>query len=90
MLDTVAKVGTVMQSADDIKACFPNVFSGLGCMDGEYKIKMTPSHEQFNQTTPTRVPIPVLPNVKDELERMEAMEGIEKVDALLNGVHLSS
>ena len=34
-LDTVAKVGTVTQSADDIKACFPNIFSGLGCMDRE-------------------------------------------------------
>ena len=80
-LDTVAKVGTVTQSADNIKARFPNVFSGLGCMDGEYEIKMTPSHEPFNQTTPRRVPIPLLPKVKDELDRMETMGVIEKVDA---------
>ena len=77
-LDTVAKVGTVMQSADDIKARFP---SGLGCMDGEYEIKMTPLHEPFNQTTPRRIPIPLLPKVKDELDRMETMGVIEKVDA---------
>ena len=77
-LDTVAKVGTVTQSADDIKARFPNVFSGLGCMDGEYEIKMTPSHEPFNQTTPKRVPIPLLPKVKDELDRMETMHGSDR------------
>ena len=81
VLDTVAKVGTVLQSADDIKVHFPNVFSGLGCMDGGYKIKMTPSHEPFNQTTPRRFPIPVLPKVKDELDWMETMGVIEKVDA---------
>ena len=80
-LDTVAKVGTVTQSTDDIKARFPNVFSGLGCMDGEYEIKLTPSHEPFNQTTPRRIPIPLLPKVKDELDRMETMGVIEKVDA---------
>ena len=80
-LDTVAKVGTVTQSADDIKARFPNVFIGLGCMGGEYEIKMTPSHEPFNQTTHRRVPMPLLPKVKDELDRMETMGVIEKVDA---------
>lgn len=24
---------------DDIKVCFLNVFSDLGCMDGEYELK---------------------------------------------------
>ena len=80
-LDTVAKVVTVTQSADDYKARFPNVFNGLGRMDGEYEIKMTPCHEPFNQTTPRGVPIPLLPNVKDELDRMETMGVIDKVDA---------
>lgn len=52
----------------------------LGCIDGEYEIKMTPSLELFNQTTPRRVPIPLLPKVKEELDRMEAMGVIEEVD----------
>ena len=81
-LDTVAKVGAVTKSADDIKARFAKVFSGLGCMEGEYEIKLTPSHKAFNQTTPRRVPIPLFPKVKQELARMEAMGVIEKVDAL--------
>lgn len=80
-LDTVTKVGPVMQSADDIKARFPNVFSGLGCMDGEYEIKMIPRHEPFNQTTTRRVSIPLYPKFKNELDRMETMVVIEKVDA---------
>ena len=81
VLDTVAKVGDVTQSADDIKARFPKVFSGLGCMEGEYEIKLTPSYKPFNQTTPRRIPIPLFPKVKEELARMEAMGVIEKVDA---------
>jgi len=50
-------------------------------MDGEYEIKMTPSHEPFKQTTSRRVPTPLLPKVKEELDRMETMGLIEKVDA---------
>ena len=69
------------QSADDIKAYFPKVFSGLGCMEGEYEIKLAPSHKPFNQTTPRRIPIPLYPKVKEELAQMEAMGVIEKVDA---------
>ena len=69
-----------MKSADDIKARFSKVFSGLGCLEGEYEIKLTPSHKAFNQTTPIRVPIPLFPKVKQELARMEAMGVIEKVD----------
>ena len=72
VLDTVAKVGNVTQS---------NVFSGLGCMDGEYEIKMTPSHEPYNHTIPRRVPIPLLPKVMDEFDGIETMRVIEKVDA---------
>lgn len=79
-LDTVAKVGTVTRSADDIKARFPKVFSGLGCMEGEYEIKLAPLYESFNQTTPRHVPIPLFPKVKDELDQMETMGVIEEVN----------
>ena len=50
-------------------------------MEGEYEIKLTPSHKPFNQTTPRHVPIPLFPKVKEELARMEAMGVIEKGDA---------
>ena len=79
-LETIAKVAAVTQPAEGIKQRFPKLFSGLGCMDGEYEIKLTSSYEPFNQTTPRRVPIPLLPKVKGELDRMETMGVIEKVD----------
>lgn len=42
---------------------------------------MIPRHEPFNQTTTRRVPIPLLPKFKNELDRTETMGVIEKVDA---------
>ena len=79
-LETMAKVAAVTQTAEGIKQRFPKLFSGLGCMDGEYEIKLTSSYEPFNQATPRRVPIPLLPKVNGELDRMETIGVIEKLD----------
>ena len=59
---------------------FPDVFTGLGCLDGTYDIAIDPKVEPFNLTTPCRIPIPMLPKVKEELEKMEKLGVIEKVD----------
>ena len=59
---------------------FSKLFSGLGCMEGEYEIKLKLSHKPFNQTVPRRVPILLLQKVKGELDWMEAMGVIENVD----------
>lgn len=58
----------------------PKLFQGLGCLPGEYDIKLDLAVKSFDLTTPRRVPIPMLPAVEEELRRMEQLDVIEKVD----------
>ena len=84
-LDTIAKVGTLVHSEEDIKQRFLKVLSGPGCTEGEYAIILSALHKPFNQMTPRPVAISsVLLKVKDEINQMESMEVIEKVDASEN------
>lgn len=84
-LDTIAKVGTLVHSEEDIKQHFLKVLSGPGCTEGEYAIILSALHKPFNQMTPRPVAISsVLLKVKDEINQMESMEVIEKVDASEN------
>ena len=48
-------------------------------MEGEYEIKMDQKPKPFNLTTHRRIPIPLLPKVKKELQWMDALGVIEKV-----------
>lgn len=84
-LDTIAKVGTLVHSEEDIKQHFLKVLSGPGCTEGEYAIILSALHKPLNQMTPRPVAISsVLLKVKDEINQMESMEVIEKVDASEN------
>ena len=49
-------------------------------MPGEYEIKLREGVTPFNLATPLRIPIPLLPRVREELKGMEVMGVIEKVD----------
>ena len=74
-----------MHSEEDIKQRFLKVLSGPGCTEGEYAIILSALHKPFNQMTPRPVAISsVLLKVKDEINQMESMEVIEKVDASEN------
>ena len=59
---------------------FPSLFHGLGKMKGEYKIQLKDDAEPFSLSTPRRVAIPLLNSVHQELERMERMGVIAKVE----------
>lgn len=84
-LDTIAKVGTLVHSEEDIKQHSLKVLSAPGCTEGEYAIILSALHKPFNQMTPRPVAISsVLLKVKDEINQMESMEVIEKVDASEN------
>lgn len=55
-------------------------FQGLGTLKGEpVKITLKDGAQPYSVATPRRVPIPLLPKVEEELERMESMGIIEKV-----------
>ena len=78
-LGLVARVGEVQQEQNP-EQLFPGLFTGLGKLQGEYTIKLRDGAKPFSLTTPRRVAIPLIPAVKTELERMEAMEVISRVE----------
>ena len=51
-----------------------------GTMKGEYHIQLWHGAVPFPQTTPRRVTLPLLPKVKPELERVEHLGVISRVD----------
>ena len=59
---------------------FPLLFKGLGKLQGEYKIKLQKGATPFALTCPRRVAIPLLKPVEQELQRMEELGVIAKVD----------
>ena len=50
---------------------FPDVFKGLGLLKDSYKIPLREDATPFSLYTPRRVPHPLLPKVKAQLEKME-------------------
>ncbi|KAF7659394.1 hypothetical protein LDENG_00298780 [Lucifuga dentata] len=80
-LGLVARVETIsLHSTESVKREFPKLFSGLGKLEGEYKIELKPGAKAFALSTPRRVPLPLLPKVKQELACMEDLGVISKVD----------
>ena len=76
-LNLVIRVDSV--DKDSCKAKYPELFIGLGSLEGEYTIKLKPNSTPFALTTPRRVALPLRPRVKKELERMESMGVITKI-----------
>jgi hypothetical protein len=66
-------------SSDDILDEFPDVFQGLGCLVGEHEISLDSSIKPVIHP-PRRVPISLMPRVKAELDRMEAVGVVSRVD----------
>ena len=65
---------------DSVVEQFPELFRGLGKLKDTYQIKLREGATPFTLTTPRRVPIPLLPKVKEELQRMENMGVITRID----------
>ena len=64
----------------EVKTMYPNLFKGLGELEGEFSIKLTPGSTPCAITTPRRVALPLMPKVKEELQRMEKLGVISKGD----------
>ena len=65
------------QTHRGIQKQFPTLFQGLGNLGAEYEKSDATPHSLF---TPRRVPLPLRPKVKEELDRMESIGVISKVD----------
>ena len=56
---------------ETVKSKYPNLFRELGEMSGEYHVTLKEGAKLYALSVPRRVPIPRLPQVKQELENME-------------------
>ena len=64
----------------DPKQQYSDLFTGLGCMEGEYTIRLKPDAQPFAVFTPRRVPVNLLPQLKNELDKLESLGVIKRVD----------
>ena len=76
-LDLLKIVAVVDTSPKDQ---YPSLFQGLGKLEGDYQIELRDDAQPFAQATPRRVAIPLLKNVQLELNRMEKIGVITKVN----------
>ena len=80
-LGLVARVDTIsLNSTKAVEEQFPKLFTELGKLEGEYKIKLKTDAKPFALSIPRRVPLPLMPKVKQELTRMEEMGVISRVE----------
>jgi len=77
LLKIVQRVNEITPA--DILAEYPDVFEGIGCLDGEHDISIDASIKPVIHP-PRRVPLSMMDRVKNELERMESVGIIRKVN----------
>ena len=85
-LNLLARINEIQSQSyeESIKAKYPQLFHGLGELEGEYEIKLKSDAQPFAIMTPRRVPLPMKSKVKEELARMEKLGVIRKVDKPTN------
>ena len=69
-----------VQEGKGIQHEFPNIFKGLGNLGEEFTIQLKPDATPHALYTPRHVPLPLKPEVEQELKRMESLGVISKVD----------
>ena len=78
-LGLITRVASIGLTGDQIPLQYPNLFKGLGKLNGEYTIRLSEGACPFALMTPRRVAIPLLQRVKAELERMVQLGVISPV-----------
>ena len=79
LVSRVSSINHANQSPMDPMEKFPNLFKGLGKLQGDYKIQLKEGAKPYALSTPRRVAIPLMKPVEQELQRMEALGVIAKV-----------
>jgi len=79
-LGVAIQVDQVLAHKTVVVSKFPHIFKGLGRMTGAYHIYLKDDAAPFALTAPRRVAIPLMPKVKSELECMERMGVITRVN----------
>ena len=68
------------RSEEQIKKKYPQLFHGLGELEGEYETQLTPNTQPFAITSPRRIPLPMKSKIEAEIARMEKLGVIRKVE----------
>ncbi|XP_064468401.1 uncharacterized protein K02A2.6-like [Ornithodoros turicata] len=79
-LHEVSTTPSGVLDAKEVLKDYPKLLSGLGLMKTPYKITLLPEAKPYAVTYPRRVPIPLLPNVENELKRMQELGVIVRID----------
>jgi len=79
-LNLVTKICGIQLDKDTVVSKFPELFTGLGKLQGEYDIKLSDNAVPFALTTPRRIPLPLMTPVKEQLEKMEKADIISRVE----------
>ena len=79
-LNLGARIHNAVLGKQEVQEQFPHLFKGLGNMGEEYEIKLLPNSKPFAIFTPRNVPLPLRSKTQEELERMEALKVISKVE----------
>ena len=69
-LGLIARIGEVNTQPVNFIGEFPQLFSGLGKLETKYQIKLNPDIKPVCLYTPRKVPHPLLPKVKNEIDSM--------------------
>eukprot|EP00731_Ephydatia_muelleri_P009750 Em0005g336a len=79
-LQLVARTDAISQYEEQIYQKYPHLFTGLGTLGPEYTIKLKANALPYALSMPRSVPLPLRDKVKKELDRMESMRVISRVD----------
>ncbi len=77
-LQLVSRVDSI--TMESVKQQYPKLCSGLGLVRRPYSIKLKPEAVPFSLHAPRRIPLPLLGKVKEEIDRMEKMGVITKIE----------
>ena len=79
-LNLAARINNLDALKDEVLDQFPSVFQGLGTLGEEYEIQLKSDAKPFSLFTARNVPLPLRKKVLQELDRMEHIGVISKVD----------
>ena len=79
-LALVTKINSISETTNQVVAKYPQLFEGLGTLSKEYVIRLNEDAKPYAIFTPRRIALPLLLKVKKELNRMEQIGVISRVD----------
>ena len=79
-LQLVNRVNTIDSIKQQVVDQHPELFQGLGTIEGEYNIVLKADAKPYALATPRRIPIPLKSSVEQELKRMQELGVIRKVE----------